>query len=88
MGDNINFNTLLLIAIIAFMIFGAYWIYPIYLDYLNLRDDAKELRASIDDIRMFISVFKTTPEYRQIMEDLQAQAQQQLPQSQSRRRRY
>lgn len=87
MGDNFNFNTLLLLIIIGGLIFGGYYLYPAYLDYMKFMDDANEMMGNIEEtrnnIREFLedlNEFKTSPEYAQLQLLVQQRVQQQFQQ--------
>jgi len=87
MGDNFNFNTLLLLIIIGGLIFGAYYLYPAYLDYIKFMDDANQMMDNIEETRTLIrefledwNEFKASPEYAQIQLLIQQRLQQQRDQ--------
>lgn len=88
MGDNFNFNTILLLIIIGGLIFGGYYLYPAYIDYMKFMDDANEMMGNIaetrNNIREFLedlNEFKTSPEYAQLQLLIQQRVQQQFQQN-------
>lgn len=75
MGDNFNFNTVLLLIIIAGLAFSAYWMYPLYVDYINFINNAETVMQSIEEIRAIIEEWRNSPQREAVLAQLRQQQQ-------------